>query len=148
MNKKNMTIVLAFVAAVVVVAILFASCGPSISAAPVPVNVKDYGAIGDGIHDDGPAILAAIAASGGGRVTFPLGYYYVRDVSKLPSGWPLSNWAGEGTHAIPEVSQQSCIKYTTIEKGPTYDDAGKVMIPAGKQSLATHFRFILTPGSI
>ena len=36
------------------------------------VNVRDFGAIGDGAHDDAPAINAAIAAAGqGGAIYFP-----------------------------------------------------------------------------
>ncbi len=41
-------------------------------------NVKDYGAVGDGVADDIAAINAAIAdASGGGEVFFPAGVYLV-----------------------------------------------------------------------
>lgn len=44
------------------------------------VNVKDYGAVGDGMHDDTAAIQAAIdtaEASGGGIVFIPAGTYIV-----------------------------------------------------------------------
>lgn len=36
-----------------------------------PVNVLDYGAVGDGVADDTAAIIAAIAAGAGGVVEFP-----------------------------------------------------------------------------
>lgn len=41
-------------------------------------NVKDYGAVGDGIHDDQEAIQTAVDAcdaAGGGTVVFPPGRY-------------------------------------------------------------------------
>ena len=41
-------------------------------------NVKDFGAKGDGVHTDSPAINAAIQAAseaGGGTVYFPAGTY-------------------------------------------------------------------------
>lgn len=48
-------------------------------------NVKDYGAKGDGVTDDGPALralMALVKANGGGEVFFPKGTYIVkRDVN-------------------------------------------------------------------
>lgn len=43
------------------------------------INVRSYGAIGNGTADDGTAILAAIAAvpSSGGNLYFPAGTYYM-----------------------------------------------------------------------
>lgn len=41
------------------------------------VNVKDFGAVGDGITDDTQAIQAAI--DNGGRIYFPSGIYYVTE---------------------------------------------------------------------
>ena len=46
------------------------------------VNIQDYGAIGDGLHDDGPAIRRAIAAAASAAVVptiiFPSGNYMFR----------------------------------------------------------------------
>ena len=47
---------------------------------PGIVNVKDYGAVGDGSHDDYYAIQSAIAAintQGGGIMFFPPGIYKI-----------------------------------------------------------------------
>jgi hypothetical protein len=48
-----------------------------------PVNVLDYGAVGDGIADDRAAILAAIAAGAGGVVVFPKPSNFYRIGSSL-----------------------------------------------------------------
>jgi hypothetical protein len=56
-------------------------------------NVRDFGAVGDGVHDDRPAFLAAIASvsvngwevagrpaySGGARIRVPAGAYFLSD---------------------------------------------------------------------
>lgn len=47
-------------------------------------DAMDFGAKGDGSHDDGPAIQAALdAADGGGRVYLPSGTYLVRQILLL-----------------------------------------------------------------
>ncbi len=43
------------------------------------VDVRDYGAVGDGITDDQPAFLAADAAAAGREVLVPAGSYYLGD---------------------------------------------------------------------
>ena len=48
------------------------------------VNVKDFGAVGDGVTDDTAAIQAAITA--GGDVVFPAGLFKVTARITLPSG--------------------------------------------------------------
>jgi hypothetical protein len=53
------------------------------------INVKDFGAAGDGSTDDTTKIKAALiyaAAKDGGRVYFPHGIYKVTDALTLPSG--------------------------------------------------------------
>lgn len=51
---------------------------------PVAISVKDFGANGDGVTDDGAAIQAAIDASPvGGTVMFPQGVYLVSSRIKL-----------------------------------------------------------------
>ena len=49
------------------------------------VSVKDFGAVGDGVTDDSPAIVAAFA-SGAGRVTFPTpaGSYWIGATCLVP----------------------------------------------------------------
>ena len=49
-------------------------------AAPQELNLRDFGAVGDGITDDGPAFqkaLDALAAAGGGTLFVPAGKYVI-----------------------------------------------------------------------
>lgn len=56
------------------------------------INVRDYGAVGDGITDDGPAIRAAVAAlSSNQTLYFPDGKYYAGPVNTT-----IDNSAGGG----------------------------------------------------
>lgn len=50
------------------------------------VNVKDYGAIGNGIADDTVAIKAALAASNRRQVYLPTGSYLISDTLVVPEG--------------------------------------------------------------
>jgi hypothetical protein len=61
------------------------------------VSVKDYGAVGDGVNDDGAAIQAAInAAAGNYPVTIPAGTYLFSTDLEIPDG---------GLHLIGTGSQ-------------------------------------------
>ena len=62
------------------------------------ISVMDYGAVGDGVKDDRPALLAAIAAlsSQPGVVLFPAGSYKISSTISIPSGVVLR---GEGVEA-------------------------------------------------
>jgi len=65
---------------------------------PYSANVMDYGAKGDGVHDDTPAIQAAIdavAANGGGKVYFPF----------TKGGYRLASPAKETVNGLPCRSQ-------------------------------------------
>src|SRR5688572_16542555 len=45
------------------------------------VNLADYGAVGDGVADDGPAFqsaLDALADAGGGTLHVPAGFYLIK----------------------------------------------------------------------
>jgi len=64
------------------------------------VNVKDFGAVGDGVTDDRIAIINAISAAksaGGGTIVFPEGTYLISgtqgtySVSELQSNYQYSN---------------------------------------------------------
>lgn len=50
------------------------------------VNVRDFGAVGDGVTDDTAAIQAALNAGGGRTVWFPSGTYLVSETLHIPHG--------------------------------------------------------------
>ena len=66
------------------------------------LNVRNYGAVGDGVHDDGPAILAAVTAAANGNikiVEFPAttASYLIAAPLQLPNhpnGWIRLNLDG------------------------------------------------------
>jgi hypothetical protein len=64
------------------VAFLLISLSPteSLAAQADTINLTDFGAVGDGITDDGPALqsaLDALAAAGGGTLFVPAGHYAI-----------------------------------------------------------------------
>ena len=68
------------------------------------VNVKDFGATGDGVTDDTVAIQSAIlVCPKGGRVLVPAGTYYVRPIS-LKSHMTLE--LKEGAHLLGDIVEE------------------------------------------
>lgn len=71
---------------------VFTSLSNKVNKGELIFNVKDYGAVGDGTHDDSPNIQAAIddaKAHGGGKVYLPHGTYYVNSTIQVPSSVSL-----------------------------------------------------------
>ena len=77
-----------------------------------PVNVKAYGAKGDGVTNDRAAIQAAIDA-GAGTIYFPKGSYLVNTGLTIPSGCHLEFGTGapavEGLLVDVERAQQRAL---------------------------------------
>ncbi len=72
---------------------------------PVVQNVRDHGAVGDGVTDDTAAIRAAIAATSEGAVLFPAGTYRLTDVLELhDSGVVLRGEGPEHTTLFVDAS--------------------------------------------
>lgn len=88
------------------------------------ISVTDprYGAKADGITDDGPAIRAAIAAGGGGRIYFPAGTYYYKATGALilPSNTLLDGVSGA---TIINFDTQTVGKYTEFARNGGNDVA-------------------------
>lgn len=72
-----------------------------------PVNVKDYGATGNGVTDDTAAIKAALAAGAGKGVYFPSGTYIIWKASTDNTYWlPISSNTeifGDGATSIIKI---------------------------------------------
>jgi glucan 1,3-beta-glucosidase len=66
---------------------------PTVPGATIRNVVKDYGAVGDGVHDDTLAFQQALAASPPSPLFVPFGTYLLSDTLHLPCGTTL---VGEG----------------------------------------------------
>ena len=96
MKLLAILVILALAAVAVVAAVPCNGPEPMRNGLSGYVNVTEYGAVGDGTHDDGPAIKAAAAT--GLPVFFPAGIYYVAQPGHLPLGWHNNlGWLGEDT---------------------------------------------------
>lgn len=63
---------------------------------PARLNVRDFGALGDGEHDDSQAFVDAIAAAGEGAISVPQGRYRITRILEIEK--PGVVLRGEGPH--------------------------------------------------
>ena len=102
------------------------------------VSVKDFGAVGDGVANDAPAIVAAVAASASGTILFPSGTYRISANVTIPrthAVWFTSNGiisidsgvtlAINGAVDAPEAQIFSGAGLAT---GPTFADVGEINV--------------------
>lgn len=92
-----------------------------------PVNVLDFGAVGDGVADDGAAIRAAIASitPSGGQVYLPAGTYKVtaavEDTSNtaifVPSNVRVVGASQVGTKIVPGANNTVCFRVIGLNGG-------------------------------
>jgi len=80
-----------------------------------PVNVKDYGAVGDGTADDTTAIQNAIDQ--GGSIHFPAGIYLVTDNIEINANYVKLIGAGKNETIISFVPSTSNIVFTFVASG-------------------------------
>ncbi len=82
------------------------------------VDVRDYGAIGDGLTDDAAAFAAADAAAAGRTLLVPAGTYYI--ASNLTISNPVRF---EGRLAMPEAARLACVRnYDQETYGAAFGD--------------------------
>lgn len=63
----------------------------------IEINVRDYGATGDGVTDDTAAVQAAIDSAGSGLVVFPSGVFMIRGVKIRNKGTAIRGDGRFGT---------------------------------------------------
>jgi hypothetical protein len=89
------------------------------ASAALYLNVRDYGATGNGTTDDTAAINSALAAAGGRTVFFPKGYYIVSSVLTPAAGTRLLGENYQNTYLKTNQANGSIIDcvngYITIE---------------------------------
>lgn len=83
------------------------------------VNVRDYGAVGNGSADDTDAIKAAIGTTGGKIVFFPAGTYLIQHMIRVPSNTTLIG-AGMGATKI-KAAASAPGKMTMFQTGGPSD---------------------------
>lgn len=88
------------------------------SANMMTVDVRDYGAVGDGVSEEYPAITAAIAAvSTGGKVYFPTGTYVFRAASLVIPNFVVLEGDGWGTILKPGSALSTGIDMSGTQAG-------------------------------
>lgn len=91
------------------------------------LNVKDYGAVGDGLVDDSAAIQAAL--SSGQHVYIPTGYYLINSpLTFRQAGQMVSGDGRNQTRLIVnptfDLSVQGVLIFASGEEGPQLEDFG------------------------
>jgi len=94
------------------------------------INVKDYGATGDGVTNDSAAIQSAInyaEANGGNLIWFPAGTYFIGTTGLLVKYINISLW-GAGGASVIKTSAAITVPALTYGDGSTVPRPGESMI--------------------
>jgi hypothetical protein len=95
----------------------------ALASAPA-VNVRDFGAVGNGTTDDSVAIQRALDAGAGGQVFFPMGTYLVTGIPngfwclKVSPGTELRGEDRAGTMLVEALNQAASVQLLWIENAP------------------------------
>jgi len=113
-----------------------------VDAAPSPpktFSVSSYGAKGDGLADDAPAIeraMQAAAAAGGGQVTFPCGEFAVQSLQGGAPGGRSALYL-EGASGVQLVGQGKCTHvFTALPQKSLFEFAHSQQIVVTQMHLA------------
>ena len=111
------------------------------------INVKDYGAVGDGVTDDYDAIQNAInAATNPSIVFFPAGTYLIQDRLSLQSGVVLRGEGHQLTHIVCQ-SSSGCIQLRGNPSGSYVDIQGDLTKGATQITVADAAEFTVGEGA-
>lgn len=78
------------------------------------INVKDFGAVGNGVADDAPAINAALSASSGRTVFVPQGTYKITKTIVVPASVSLYG-TGKGSELISAIPKTPGAELVRLE---------------------------------
>lgn len=116
-------------------------------------NVKEYGALGNGIADDLVSIQATIAAAvaaGGGRIHFPKGVYYVSGTLSIDcSNIMLTGDGAAASVIVSTFASGALVSFgngTTIRYRNYIRDLGFNTIPARTGGAFVKFNYVLQGG--
>lgn len=106
----------------------------TISSTTIPFNVRDYGAIGNGVVDDTAAINAALTAQQtrlGGKIFFPPGHYNYCGTLSSTGGFPLIiEGVSSANQVTPSNSEiiETCDNTKLIDLTNSRDMVSNVML--------------------
>lgn len=113
------------VVALVVIAVWIAGPGPAV------LNLRSFGAVGDGVADDGPALqraLDALATAGGGTLQVPPGTYAIAT--------PVARGFSEKASAVAITGEHSTLAIDVAGNGTGLNLTSEFIIKVGKDRVA------------
>ncbi len=113
------------VVALVVIAVWIAGPGPAV------LNLRSFGAVGDGLADDGPALqraLDALATAGGGTLQVPPGTYAIAT--------PVARGFSENASAIAITGERSTTVIDVAGNGTGLNLTSEFIIKVGQDRVA------------
>lgn len=121
------------------------------------IDVKDYGAVGDGVHDDTQAFVDAIAAAvvmGGAEIFVPPGKYLIKSTLTLQNGVSLRGQCGAPAFgelsliAVSEIRWGGAVGGTMLTTVAKWSGRIDGILLEGNYSAATLFHPISPTGSL